>query len=259
MYSDMSIRTIACSSSNRNSASARASSVLPTPVGPRKRNEPIGRFGSWSPARARRTAFDTAATASSWPITRWWSRSSMWRSFSTSPSSSFETGMPVHFATTSAMSSSSTSSLRKVPSAWSSRAAPPGRDRLLELGDLAVAQLGGALEVAVALGALGLAVRLLELLLGVADRVDRLLLVLPVRLHRVRALAQVGELALDRLAARLRGLVLLLLQRLALDLELLDARARARRSRRASSRSRCAAATPPRRSGRSPCRAGSGR
>jgi hypothetical protein len=33
MYSDMSIRTIARSSSNRNSASARASSVLPTPVG----------------------------------------------------------------------------------------------------------------------------------------------------------------------------------------------------------------------------------
>ena len=33
-YSDMSMRTIACSSSNRNSASARASSVLPTPVGP---------------------------------------------------------------------------------------------------------------------------------------------------------------------------------------------------------------------------------
>src|SRR5260370_493005 len=33
MYSDMSIRTMARSSSNRNSASARASSVLPTPVG----------------------------------------------------------------------------------------------------------------------------------------------------------------------------------------------------------------------------------
>src|SRR5205085_860281 len=49
----MSIRTIACSLSNRNSASARASSVLPTPVGPRNRNEPIGRFGSFRPARAR--------------------------------------------------------------------------------------------------------------------------------------------------------------------------------------------------------------
>ena len=56
-YSDMSIRTIACSSSNRNSASARASSVLPTPVGPRNRKLPSGRFGSCRPARARRIAF----------------------------------------------------------------------------------------------------------------------------------------------------------------------------------------------------------
>ena len=53
MYSDMSMRTMARSSSNRNSARARASSVLPTPVGPRKINEPIGRFGIAQPgARA---------------------------------------------------------------------------------------------------------------------------------------------------------------------------------------------------------------
>ena len=77
-----------------NSASARASSVLPTPVGPRKTNEPIGRSGSCSPVRARRSAFATAATASSWPTTRWCSRSSMWISFSVSPSSSRSTGMP---------------------------------------------------------------------------------------------------------------------------------------------------------------------
>ena len=52
-YSDMSMRTIACSSSNRNSASARASSVLPTPVGPRNRKLPSGRLGSCKPgARA---------------------------------------------------------------------------------------------------------------------------------------------------------------------------------------------------------------
>ena len=42
----MSRRVIAGSSSNRNSASALVSSVLPTPVGPRNRNEPIGRLGS---------------------------------------------------------------------------------------------------------------------------------------------------------------------------------------------------------------------
>src|SRR5678815_5117095 len=51
-YSDMSIRTIACSSSNKNAASARASSVFPTPVGPRKMKLPSGRLGSCNPARA---------------------------------------------------------------------------------------------------------------------------------------------------------------------------------------------------------------
>ena len=115
MYSDMSTRTIACSVSNMNSASARASSVFPTPVGPRKRKLPIGRFGSESPARERRSAFATASTASSWPITRSCRRSSMWISFSTSPSISFETGMPVQRATTSATSSSVTSSVSSEP------------------------------------------------------------------------------------------------------------------------------------------------
>ena len=112
MYSDMSIRTIASWESNMNSASARASSVLPTPVGPRNRNVPIGRSGSCSPARERRSALDTALTASSWPITRWCRRSSMCTSFSISPSSSRETGTPVHLETISAMSSASTSSFR---------------------------------------------------------------------------------------------------------------------------------------------------
>src|SRR5215471_11990212 len=44
-YSLMSSRTMACSSSNMNSASARASSVFPTPVGPRNTKLPIDRFG----------------------------------------------------------------------------------------------------------------------------------------------------------------------------------------------------------------------
>src|SRR3954464_9246740 len=59
----MSMRTIARSSSNRTSASALASSVLPTPVGPRKRNEPVGRFGSATPERARRPAAAKARPA----------------------------------------------------------------------------------------------------------------------------------------------------------------------------------------------------
>ena len=74
-------------------------------------NEPIGRRGSLSPARARRTASETASMASSWPTTRSCSRSSMWMSFACSPSMRRVTGMPVQAATMRAMSSASTSSL----------------------------------------------------------------------------------------------------------------------------------------------------
>ena len=81
MYSDMSTRISAFSSPNRYSASARASSVLPTPVGPRKTNEPTGRLASLRPARERRMARATALTASSWPMIRPWSASSMRASF----------------------------------------------------------------------------------------------------------------------------------------------------------------------------------
>ena len=119
MYSLMSMRIIARSSSNRNSARARASSVLPTPVGPRKRNEPIGRFGSERPARLRRMALATARTASSWPTTRACSVSSSRTSLSTSPSISRVTGTPVHRLTTSATSSASTSSFKKRWLDWS--------------------------------------------------------------------------------------------------------------------------------------------
>src|ERR1035437_9756719 len=51
VYSPMSMRTMALASSKRKSARARASSVLPTPVGPRNRKDPMGRLGSESPAR----------------------------------------------------------------------------------------------------------------------------------------------------------------------------------------------------------------
>jgi len=123
-YSDMSRRTSAFSSSKRNSASARASSVFPTPVGPRKRKEPRGRFSGARPARARRTASATARLASSCPMTRCPSRSSMWSSFSISVSSIRVTGIPVQRETTSAMSSASTSSLSMRRSFWWAASAP---------------------------------------------------------------------------------------------------------------------------------------
>ena len=69
MYSLISILTIFCSSSNRFSARVLASSVLPTPVGPRNRKEPIGLVGSLMPALERRIASVTLFTPSSWPTT----------------------------------------------------------------------------------------------------------------------------------------------------------------------------------------------
>src|SRR5881628_1662833 len=53
MYSDMSKRMSAWSLPKRKFASARASSVLPTPVGPRNTKLPTGRFGFFRPARDR--------------------------------------------------------------------------------------------------------------------------------------------------------------------------------------------------------------
>ena len=117
----MSIRVIIWSSLNRNSASALASSVLPTPVVPRKMNEPIGLRGSFSPARERRTASEMAAMACSCPMTRLWSSSSMWSSFSRSEASMRVTGMPVQRDTTSATSCASTSSLIIEPLAEARR------------------------------------------------------------------------------------------------------------------------------------------
>ncbi len=61
--------------------------------------------------------------ASSWPITRARSASSMCSSFSRSPSSILSTGMPVQRDTTAAMSSSVTSSFSICVSAASSAAA----------------------------------------------------------------------------------------------------------------------------------------
>src|SRR4029450_11410347 len=65
MYSDMSKRMSALSLPNRKFASAGASSVLPTPVGPRKTKLPTGRFGFFRPGRGRRIARDRAGVAGS--------------------------------------------------------------------------------------------------------------------------------------------------------------------------------------------------
>ena len=99
--------------------------------------------------------------------------------------------MPVHLATMSATSSSSTSSFSIAPSTLERD--EPIRHRLelaLEYGEMAVAELRGAFEIAVALGAIRFETRGLEPLLAVTDRRDRFLLALPVRDHPVALLGE---------------------------------------------------------------------
>ena len=78
----------------------------------------MGLLGSEGPARLRRTAEATAATASSCPTTRLRSSASRLRSWSISPCIIFDTGTPVQLLTTSAISPVVTVSLRTPPSAW---------------------------------------------------------------------------------------------------------------------------------------------
>ena len=93
----------------------------------------------------------------------------------------------------------------------------------LQLGNAAVADLRGLLQVAAARRLLRFDLRLLDGLLDDAHGTECLLLALPLGLHAVRSFAQFGELLLDGLAAVHRALVFLFLQRGPLDLELHDA------------------------------------
>jgi hypothetical protein len=105
MNSDISKRTRALSLPNMKCASVRATSVLPTPVGPRNRNEPMGRFGLFRPARERRMARAKALMALSCEMMRLCSSSSMRSSFWVSSSLIEVMGTPVQRDTTSSMSS----------------------------------------------------------------------------------------------------------------------------------------------------------
>ena len=147
-----------------------------------------GGSGSCRPARERRIALATASTASSWPMTRSCRRSSMWTSFSTSPSMRRETGMPVQRPTTSATSSASTTSLRNLRLDAGVLGAAGLLEMGLELGDRPVLEPAGALVVGLARGPLELRARLLELLLELAHAADGLLLALPLGRHGRRAL-----------------------------------------------------------------------
>ncbi len=83
------------SSPNTSAAMARASSVLPTPDGPAKRNDASGRLGRPKPSLALRIASETRSTARSWPMTWRFMRSASVRSASCSPVVSRSSGTPV--------------------------------------------------------------------------------------------------------------------------------------------------------------------
>ena len=114
MYSLISIRTMFASLSNNAAASDFASSVLPTPVGPRNKNDPIGFVGSLIPAFERMMESLTNCTATSCPTTRLCNSSPRCKVLLRSLSVSFATGIPVHFATIFAISSSVTHSCTRL-------------------------------------------------------------------------------------------------------------------------------------------------
>ena len=142
-------------------------------------------------------------------------------SLSFSPSSIFDTGMPVHLETTSAISSSVTWLRTSCGPSAARRDAP--RRALLKLRDAAVLQLRHAPEIAGAPRGLELDAHALEFLADVRRALQRGLLGLPDLLEiRVFPLERVQR-SLERSQALARGLVILLLERLLLDLQLNDA------------------------------------
>mmetsp|Transcript_74055 Transcript_74055/g.214529 ORF Transcript_74055/g.214529 Transcript_74055/m.214529 type:complete len:235 (+) Transcript_74055:221-925(+) len=110
MYSDMSKRSIFDSLSKSSCANALAISVFPTPVGPGKRKEPMGRVLLFNCAALISTALATASAASSCPSTRALSAGPKAKRRSRSVCESLCTGIPVHRATTSATLSAVTTS-----------------------------------------------------------------------------------------------------------------------------------------------------
>src|SRR5882724_4257350 len=98
-----------------------------------------------------------------------------------------------------------------------------GLELALELGDTAIAELGGPLEIALPGRLIGLVPQLLYLDLPGLNLLDGRLFRLPLRFHPRARLLELGDLQLQRLATLDGGPVLFLEQRLPLDLELQNA------------------------------------
>ena len=249
MYSDMSMRIIACSSSNRNAASALHNSVLPTPVGPRNRNRPSGRFGSWRPARARRGVAnrdhglvlpDHAGVQLVFHL----------QQLVALALEHLVDRMPVQRETTWAMSLSDDLLVDHTLRLLLLRL---GKS-LLEVRDHAVGELARTVEITAPRRLLQLRTRVVELLLELLRLGVLALLGLPLGGERGRLLLGVGQLLLELpRRSRAAGSSSFLSASRSI-LSCMIRRSSCRRSPRAWSRSPCVSWLRPRRPGRSPCR-----
>ena len=97
-----------------------------------------------------------------------------------------------------------------------------GVELLLQRRALPVFQPGGPLEIRHPLRPFCVQPQLLQASFDFPDLLDQSFLVLPLRAHRPALLLQIGQLFLDRAEPVLRRPVLLLLERLAFDLQLTD-------------------------------------
>ena len=124
---------MADSSSNSNSASDFVSSVFPVPVGPRKKNEPIGFLGSLSPLRDSIMASDKVVMARFCPLTRSCNLLSMLKSRSFSRACIFPIGILVHSATIASISEERISSIDWSDSAFNSLMMPDKRPAFIAM------------------------------------------------------------------------------------------------------------------------------
>ena len=95
----------------------------------------------------------------------------------------------------------------------------------LKLRQLAVFQLGGAIQIIIALGFGDFAAHMLDFLAELLHLADGVFLVFPPRLHGVKLLAHIGQLFLNDAQALTRERVVLLFERGLLDFMLHDAAA----------------------------------
>ena len=207
----MSSRTIACSSSRTTSATARASSVLPTPVGPRNTNDPFGRFGILEagarPAKGIRHRRDGVVLADHALVQTVLEMNQLL---------GLTLEQSIHRDPRPTRHDRGDVVLVDLLLHHRVLRARALRELGLELRDLAVADLRDTLEIALTLGPFGLHPKLVEAPGSVLDPFERPLLLGPTGSEAVSMLLRVGERLLERLACA----GILLRHRGQLDLEL---------------------------------------